>query len=63
MTHRFGSYKMGKLRGLRLKGRSSAVQPSQSSRKGQYKMCVQYDSEGTVQNVCTVRFQVYLNLQ
>ena len=43
----FGSYNMGKLRGLRYKGRISLAHSSQSRWTGQYKKFVQYNFKST----------------
>ena len=43
----FGSYKLGKLRETRHKGRNSTVNQCQHFRAGQYKKCVQYDFKFT----------------
>ena len=47
VSRHVGSYNMGKLRGLRHKGRISAAQSSYSKWTGQYKKCVQYDLKFT----------------
>ena len=49
LRRHFGSYKPGKLRGTKHKGRNSAVQSSQFSWAGQYKKCVQYDFQFTLE--------------
>ena len=46
-TRHYGSYKPGKLRGTRQKGRKIAVKSSQLGWEEQYRKCVQYNIKFT----------------